>query len=239
MDRITLLLSYLVVFSVGFMVADTPVQYDTEDRIRGERSASANIVAVSQNGDGTIGQVKVSIEPGNGRVLLDTDPFVETDTQFSASTAKRVAEQVTGTSLEDRNLVYTFTIEGEYIGGPSAGAAMTVATIAAIRNETVDPEVAMTGTIRPDGRVGQVGGILEKVAAAGQHDMEAMYVPWSQANITTYEQVVAERDYHGFRFRDIQYVPKTVYLNNVTQKRYEMAVRGVRSITEVTDEVLG
>ncbi|MFB6076807.1 MAG: S16 family serine protease, partial [Candidatus Nanohaloarchaea archaeon] len=196
--------------------------------LTGPRTATANIVAVAQGGGGTVGQVTVKIVPGSGKVLLDTNPFVETDTQFSAKTAKSVAEQVTGVSLDDRNVVYTFSIRGDYLGGPSAGAAMTVATIAAIRNATVRQDAVITGTVRPDGRIGQVGGVVEKAVAAGNNGMDLFLVPEGQETMTYYERrVEEERVGPGFAFRDVRYVPRTVDLSNLTTERFGMAVDAV------------
>ncbi|MFV0444186.1 MAG: S16 family serine protease [Planctomycetaceae bacterium] len=55
--------------------------------------------------------------------------------------------------------------------GPSAGALMTVAIVAAIRGDTLRNDTTMTGTINPDGTIGPVGGIplkIEGVAGAGK-----------------------------------------------------------------------
>jgi uncharacterized protein len=237
MDRSTLVITHLIVLMIGFILAG-PSLPQPATTIDGTHEATANIVAVAQDGSGAIGQVTARIEPGSGRVLLDTNPFVETDTQFSATTARDVAEDVTGVELADKNVIYTFTIEGDYIGGPSAGAAMTLATIAAVRNQTVPDDIVATGTIRPDGRIGQVGGVIEKAVTAGERDMETFYVPWGQANVTTYQEVIEQREYRGFMFRDIAYVPRTIHLDNITRQRYDMGVRGVRAIGTIVEEVL-
>lgn len=218
--------------------ADNGLQVQPQT-ISGERNAAANIVAVAQDGRGTVGKVEVEIVPGSGKVLLDTNPFVETDTQFSAKTAKQVAEAVTGTTLEDKNVIYTFTIDGNYLGGPSAGAAMTAATIAAIRNTSVRKDVAVTGTIRPDHRIGQVGGIMGKAAAAGQQNMNLFLVPAGQEQFTYYEEVVrTETTRGGFRYRDVEYVPRTLSVNNMTQTEYGMETRPVQNVQELTNVLL-
>lgn len=238
MRRRTLIITHLIVLMIGFLLAGPSIPQPATT-IPGTHEASANIVAVAEDGSGTIGQVTARIEPGSGRVLLDTNPFVETDTQFSATTARDVAEDVTGVELDNKNIIYTFTIEGDYIGGPSAGASMTLATIAAIRNQTVPEDIVTTGTIRPDGRIGKVGGVIEKSVTAGENDMETFYVPWGQANITTYQQVIEQREYRGFMFRDIQYVPQIIHLDNITRERYDMGVHGVKEIETIVREALG
>lgn len=50
-----------------------------------------------------------------------------------------------------------------YSDGPSAGAAMATAFISAITDIPYNPEVAMTGTMEMDGKVGNIGGEIEKI----------------------------------------------------------------------------
>lgn len=100
----------------------------------------------------------------------------------------------------------------EIVDGPSAGAAITVALIATIRNQDLDPGVFMTGTINSDGSVGPVGGVPEKAIAAARNGSKIFYVPKGQGTvvvlvpktshpfpgwtITTYEQEARElQDY--------------------------------------------
>ena len=48
------------------------------------------------------------------------------------------------------------------IGGPSAGAAIAVATVAAIEGKNVSKDAVITGTIEEGGYIGEVGGVFEK-----------------------------------------------------------------------------
>ena len=61
-------------------------------------------------------------------------PFIETDTHVLAKTSKRVAEEVTEEALTNKDVTYRFQIDGEYVGGPSSGAAMTLGTVAAVED---------------------------------------------------------------------------------------------------------
>jgi len=56
----------------------------------GTRSAESNIAAVSNQGVGSLGSVNVKISPGEGSTLLNADAFIQTDTQVSAKTSRRV-----------------------------------------------------------------------------------------------------------------------------------------------------
>jgi uncharacterized protein len=235
MNRQTLL-GFIGFFVLGFLVSGLQIPDPTVD---GSASASAKIAAVSQNGLGAIGTADVAIRDGNGRTLVDSEPFVETDTQFSARTAREVAEQLTGYSLEDKNVTYSYSISGSVIGGPLAGAAMTAATVAAIENSSVKEDIAVTGTLRPDGYIGRVGSVPEKAQAAGEAGLDTFYVPEGQETVTFREPVVEERDVApGFTYRDVEYVTRTISLNNITEMRYDMETEEVSTIEELTEEMI-
>ncbi len=64
--------------------------------------------------------------------------------------------------------------------GPSAGAAMAVGLIAMFRGETVRRGVALTGTIQPDGTIGHVGAIPDKMRAAAREGYRTILIPAGQ-----------------------------------------------------------
>lgn len=66
---------------------------------------------------------------------------------------------------------------GTPIDGPSAGIAMAVAIVSAIRGLQVDHTVALTGEIGLHGRVKPVGGVVAKVEAAFQAGATTVYIP--------------------------------------------------------------
>ena len=73
-------------------------------------------------------------------------------------------------------------INTQSIGGPSAGLAFTLALINALSpgDVTGGHPVAVTGTMNPDGTVGQVGGIPQKAITAQRSGVAAMLVPVGQ-----------------------------------------------------------
>lgn len=133
---------------------------------------------------------------GSGHVFLDTFPLTEVDMQGSARLAARVAAQLTGMDLHEHDFFFVVRSGAQQIGGPSAGAAMTVGAIAALADWNVRDDVLMTGTINPDGTVGPVGGIAEKATAAAQTGVIRFLFPAGQevvplgdariVNMTTY-----------------------------------------------------
>ena len=68
------------------------------------------------------------------------------------------------------------------IDGPSGGAALTVAVLAAIRGLSLQPGVTMTGTVSPDGAVGIVGAVPVKVRAAADAGYKVVLVPVANIN---------------------------------------------------------
>lgn len=74
-------------------------------------------------------------------------------------------------------------IDTGQVGGPSAGLAFTLATIDALTpgDLTGGKVVAVTGTIDDQARVGEVGGVVQKAAAARQAHAVMMIVPKAEA----------------------------------------------------------
>ncbi len=74
---------------------------------------------------------------------------------------------------------FSFDVAGR-IDGPSAGALMTSAVLAAYLGDEIDPTVTMTGTINPDGTIGPVGGIPHKIEGAAKAGKTTVLVPGGQ-----------------------------------------------------------
>jgi len=67
-----------------------------------------------------------------------------------------------------------------YIDGPSAGGLMTAMFISALQGEEMKKDVAMTGTINPDGSIGPVGGITYKLDAVIKEGKKTFLIPIGQ-----------------------------------------------------------
>ena len=76
---------------------------------------------------------------------------------------------------------FRFQVSG-LADGPSSGAVSTVAALAAMRGDKLLEKTAMTGTIQPDGSVGPVGGIPEKVKGASEGKYERVGIPIGMRN---------------------------------------------------------
>jgi Lon-like protease len=64
--------------------------------------------------------------------------------------------------------------------GPSAGAAMAVGFVAVLKGESIIRGIALTGAIHPDGRIGPVGAIPDKVRAAAREGYRTVLIPQGQ-----------------------------------------------------------
>jgi hypothetical protein len=65
----------------------------------------------------------------------------------------------------------------EEIDGPSAGGLLTVGSLAALRGSRPSDSTTMTGTILPDGSIGPVAGIGEKLKAAAAAGFHRVLIP--------------------------------------------------------------
>lgn len=149
-------------------------------------------LAVAEADGGLVGvSAKVhatAVRNGSGQVFVATKPLAQTDMQGSARLAARVAAQTLGLDWRDYDHFLVFESQSVVIGGPSAGATMAVAAATALNNLaepagrewTLDPRVAMTGTINPDGTVGPVGGIPAKAEAAADEGVDLFLFPAGQ-----------------------------------------------------------
>ena len=126
------------------------------------------------------------LKDGDGDVLVNTNPFVEPDTQYSVREAVAIAENFTNVNVSNKDLVVSFAINGTLIGGPSAGAATTVDTIVAMEGAQVRQDMAITGTIEEGGYIGQVGGAFDKAVAAEKNGMTLFLVPNGQKKVIYY-----------------------------------------------------
>ncbi len=121
---------------------------------------------------------------GTGQVFVSTKPLADTDMQGSARLAARVAANTLGLEHTRYDYLVEFRSDSSVIGGPSAGGVMTLALMVALHNVaypddpwTLNPRVAGTGTINPDGTIGPVGGVPAKASAARESGIHTFLYP--------------------------------------------------------------
>jgi uncharacterized protein len=149
-----------------------------------------NVPAVDNDGNGIVTIIKVEAKPGSGRTLVDINGILFfVDTQNSIQIAKVVAANLTHARLSDIDLIYSIQTNASVIEGPSAGAALTILTTAALEGKQLTHNVMITGTVNLDGSIGPVGGITAKANAAKDVGATLFLVPQGQGSQTTYTPV--------------------------------------------------
>ncbi len=155
------------------------------------RSVTVYAPAVAKTESGFVGvatTITVTVLNGSGcsgKIFVETVPLTEVDMQGSARLAVSVAGSLTGIDISNYDFFFVIKTDSPIIGGPSAGAVMTVATIAALEGWNLDNKTMMTGMINPDGSIGPVGGIKEKIDAAHSVGARRFLIPKGQMIVYT------------------------------------------------------
>jgi len=143
--------------------------------------------------EGVVINITVIVTPGTGKVFVSTLPYTEIDMQGSAQLAALTACDLLGLDFTKYDFFYEIKAEAPIVGGPSAGAVMTIATIAALKNLTLRDDVYMTGMIYPDGFIGPVGGIPYKLKAAAEAGAKIFLIPKGQRIVYIQEREVQKQ----------------------------------------------
>ncbi len=142
----------------------------------GSASIRAPAVIVYNN-TGSLTTISLTITNGNGTVSFTNPSAVANSTHDSAYVAARYGSSYAGRNFSRYNFVYTVTDLGNNVSGPSAGAAMALLAVSAFRGVAMRPDFTITGTINSDGTIGQIGGAIDKVAAASAAGLDLILVP--------------------------------------------------------------
>ena len=188
--------------------AAAPEQKIEKKEIEGVTKREIIIVGVDSNGKGVSAIMGVEVKPGTVLVLVNINNLLaDYQNQLSARTSAEIAGNITRTNLNTIDVIYSIKANASIIEGPSAGAAMTVATIAALENKEITPNVMITGTIEKSGAVDVVGGIKEKARAAKEVGARTLIIPAADY-ITNYQQVKACKNIGNVKYCEVTYVAK-------------------------------
>jgi len=239
LKKITIIIAAAILFCSSFcqltLATSIPGQiYEGGESIT-YRNVTVYAPAVAQTDSGYVGVIStitVTIQSnGSGRVFVDTLPLTQVDMQGSARLAVKVASTVVendkNVNIDPSTYDYFFVVRtsSPIIGGPSAGAIMTVATISLLENWQMDNETIMTGMINPDGSIGPIGGIPQKIDAAYSVGAKHFLIPFGQGTYT--ELIATTENINGWT----RIVTKQV-TRNVAD--YAMDNYGI-TVTEVAD----
>lgn len=210
----------------GFATLQGPAVFQ---KIQNEQSGPFIRQSVSE--EGALINISVEIQPGKGRVLVQTTPLMGVVFQDAANTAVFVAEDETGRQLSSSDIIFSINAEDKIPGvdGPSAGALMTLLTISAIENSTLNDSITLTGTIDNEGNIGEIGGVLEKAKAAEAGGKTLFLLPRGNSEFVIYK--ISTRKIGGFEVA--QRVPETVDAKKYIEDNVGIDVEYVDTIQDV------
>ena len=221
--------SFNIVFHFSEKSAPNQAQPAVFTPVSLESSATIYVPAVDEKGNGVALPLTVRKAAGNGEILIDINNLVFWfDTQQSIQTARNVAQNLTGADTGGINIVYVINTNASLVGGPSAGAALTIATIAALDSKALNSSVMITGTINPDGTIGEVGGIMEKASAAKQSGAKLFLVPKGQGTETLLKPVENCSEQDSLTYCTTRYSQTTIDIS----EKAGIQIKEVFSITE-------
>lgn len=172
---------------------------------------SMKLPAVDNEGNGVVTTLTVEATPGSGRTLIDVDLLLFwPDTQQSIRVARGVAKNITNVNLSKHDLIYNIYANASLIGGPSAGSALAIATLAALENKSLNQTVMITGTVNHDGTLGPVSEILAKAKASKDVGAELFLVPLLQSRDVIYETRKHCEKYGYTEICTIEQIPKKI-----------------------------
>jgi uncharacterized protein len=225
----------LLFTDVGSVLSDNKNQ-DTKTVSSETKTAESRVtrsiplVALNhQTQKGVIGEVSVRLIPGNANVLVQTNPFVGTDLQYSTNNAVTIAKLMTNQSVSNYDYILDYkTPQSQVLGGGSAGAGTTIAIIAALTQQQIDKSAVVTGTIEQDGSIGNVGGIFEKAQAVAKAGFETFYIPEGQDTLYYYQRGP----------QPFQIQRKTLELTTYAKQQWNLTVEEVATIDKLKKKMI-
>jgi hypothetical protein len=184
--------------------------------LEGEHSRRVDFVWFSgtpgkENVRGGTEGATVTVKPnpsGDIRVAVFEEFSGGAGDQWRASVwmASFLASSTLGRTLTD----YEFGVStGGFVDGPSAGGLTTAAMMATMLGVAVDPTVTLTGTLNPDGSIGPVGGLPQKLRGAAAKGKRRFGFPVGQRydvdlRSLEYVDLVAEAGARNMEAREVR-----------------------------------
>lgn len=196
---------------------------------------TAKLVAVDEEGNGVTADLSVVARAGEGRILVNIERLLFwVDTQYSMQVARKVAFDYLNISddyASTIDLIYTIKTNGTIVGGPSAGASLAVATIAALQNKTLREDTVITGRVDVDGSIKPVGEILAKALAAKEEGFSRFLIPAGQGEQVYYQKEESCELIGLMRICRIEYIPARISV----EEEVDIDVIEVKDIAEVVE----
>ncbi len=200
-----------------------------------QAQTTLKVAAIDQDGKGLVLDLNIEIIEGKGRVLLSTMPFTGISAQHSQNTATKLAENVTGKDLSDKDVIFSFEEKTGSIDGESAGGAMAAGVIAEIEGKEIREDVVFSGTVDEQGRIGEVGAALQKAYAAAISNASILLMPRAQLK----EIVVIERlgEENGLLMKKTKGLE--IDLTGYAKEHWGLEIIGVETIEEAMEVYYG
>jgi len=161
-----------------------------------------NLGAVTGEETGGVFQLIVETRPGIGIIYSSISPKLGISTQVSEEDAVLYAFESAGVDRSGCDVF--FRMDGNFgannVDGPSAGAAMAIAVRAALLNKSIRQDIVMTGTITKDGRIGEIGGVIEKSVGVSGVNAKYFLVP----SLKVHEAIMTSSLGNEMRFSTIE-----------------------------------
>ena len=176
--------SALAIFFAAVVVATTPLACSLGTQAP-DQAQVVEVLWFGEQADGSLLSGTVATEVALRRIASGVDVDIEGLRQSGAGdawvaaawTAAMTALLTTGDVPDG---VQLSMIVDESIDGPSAGGLIAVAALADLEGVSIIPKASMTGTIHPNGAIGPVGGVPEKLRAAAAKGITTVVVPASK-----------------------------------------------------------
>src|SRR3989344_4740161 len=104
-----------------------------------------------------------------------------------------LSARTTKAGLLNANLYFSLSTDAQEVGGSSAGASAAVATAALLSGRKIKSGFIMTGSVDEQGKIGQVGRILEKARAAKKAGYTTFLVPPGESTVQIATEKCTER----------------------------------------------
>jgi uncharacterized protein len=176
--------------------------------------------------EGSIADLYLEIQPGTGRVFMETYPLTKMDTQISTRFAKDVACNYLEIDCSQYDFFYTIKADSPIVGGPSAGAAIAVLTIAVLEEFDVNDNIAITGTINSGGLIGPVGSLIAKIEAASEIGVKTVLIPKGEGIVKELNLSIKLSEYAE------KYNITIIEVGDLTSALYEFTGKYYRDLTK-------
>ncbi len=229
----------LVYFMIGLMLATvvytniivfagpSEAQVAPQDlSLSEENTSSIEMPILAVNGNrrfGDVANMRIQSTEGVGDVYIRTSPYVDPTIQQSSNTAYEIAKRESVGNNGDSNMIITYDISTSFLAGESAGAAKTIGMLALLDQKDIDEDVVITGAIGPNGRIGHVNGIPEKIEAAAREGFSKILIPRGQ-RISRMENIFrftrnddgSERNYDIVEYAEEKYGIEVVEITDIS-----------------------